>query len=221
MSEVGKRTINGAAANENLNFVRLPGRKSVKKDERTPSKGNNSHILPSRLRGNYDSQKESRKKSMKRKKEGNHSMGDHFQKHPMIINQIQDSVNHSRLSESKWMDMLTPKSGRREGKTLKTAKSHHSKVISETRGTSDNEWLSTKVDKNTNYLQCKIAYDFNLDDYFSNSDNTAKRTPEYQVKYELQKQRAYIHKLTNGSLLNKNLAAEFNAVGRWHSVMDL
>lgn len=30
LSEVGKRTINGAGANDNLNFIRLPGRKSTK-----------------------------------------------------------------------------------------------------------------------------------------------------------------------------------------------
>lgn len=30
LSEIGKRTINGIAGGENLNFVKLPGRKSIK-----------------------------------------------------------------------------------------------------------------------------------------------------------------------------------------------
>jgi hypothetical protein len=59
LSEVGKRTINNSA-NDNLNFVKLPGRKSVKKEERTPTRAGNSYILPSRLRGNFGG-RESRK----------------------------------------------------------------------------------------------------------------------------------------------------------------
>ena len=148
----------------------------LNKDDRSPQRATNSHILPSRLRGNYDNQKESRRRSNRKKngKIANHSLGEHLQNHPMIINQIQDSVNHSRLSESKCVDILTPKSGLREGKALKTAKSHHSKVISDTRGTSDNDTSSTKVEKTSNYLQCKIAYNFNLDDYFNHSENKVR-----------------------------------------------
>lgn len=147
LSEVGKHTITGEG--NKLNFVRLPGRKSVKKNERTPTRKTNSRILPSRLRSNLESQ--SGKKTSKKQE---FSRSEQVSDHPMIINQMQDL---SRLTDLKSEEILTPKTGVRQGKCLKP-------------DVSDNGSLSTKVEKNNSYLKRKIAYEFNFKDYFMNSD---------------------------------------------------
>lgn len=91
LSEMGKRTINGVAANENLNFIKIPGRKSVKKDERTPTRVGNTYILPSRLRGNSNVYKDVRKKSLKKGTDMSRSFLDSSTDHPMIINQMKEN----------------------------------------------------------------------------------------------------------------------------------
>ena len=163
LSEVGKRTINGAAGNENLNFVKLPGRKSVKKDEKTPTKIGNSYILPSRLRGNSNVYKDVRKKSMNKEsmQHINNTFIDHshHHNHPMIINQMNEGSNLSRLSDNNHINVLTPKTGVREMKVLKTAKSQKSQTNTNTKVTSENESFSTQIEKTSSSIKKQVAHD--------------------------------------------------------------
>lgn len=172
LSEGTKRTICNTTGYDNPNFVKLPGRKSVKKEERTPTKVTTTNILPFKIRGN-ESVKEDRQKHFKKKysKEVNSVLGDRFQEHPMIINQMNNPKTASRLSENPGIQVLTPRSTIRDQKSLKTTKSYNSNTAADSnKVVSDLEISSLKVDKNKSYLKRKIAYEFNIKDYFTKSD---------------------------------------------------
>jgi hypothetical protein len=132
LSESKKRTISNNGY-DNPNFVKLPGRKSVKKEERTPTKIATNNILPFKIRGN-ESVKEDRQKYFKKySKEVTPVLGDRFQEHPMIINQMNNPKTFSRLSEDPSIQVLTPKSTIREQKALKTTKSYNSNTAADSK----------------------------------------------------------------------------------------
>ena len=99
LSEVGKRNMTGINTNENLNFFRQGGRKSVCKEEKTPSRSSKSHAIPSRLRTKSEKQPENKIKLGFSKRSNEAYI--RTEEHPMIINRMQESTNFSRLSEKR------------------------------------------------------------------------------------------------------------------------
>lgn len=88
----------------------------------------------------------------------------------MIINQMQDPSSVSRIGENKYMDVLTPKSGIRELRGLKTDKSAKSQCESNPRGISTNDSSNLNVNKNNSFLKSKVAYEFNSKEFFVHSE---------------------------------------------------
>ena len=87
----------GISTNDNLNFLRQGGRKSVCKEEKTPSRTNKSHVIPSRLRTKSEKQSDTKIKLGFSKRSNDVYI--RTEEHPMIINRMQESSNLSRLSD--------------------------------------------------------------------------------------------------------------------------
>lgn len=106
----------------------------------------------------------------KNAKDTNYSMINNTHDHPMIINQMQDPSSVSKIGESKLMDVLTPKSGVREFRGLKTDQSAKSQCESNPRGISTNDSSNLNINKNNSFLKSKVAYDFNPKEFFVHSE---------------------------------------------------
>jgi hypothetical protein len=133
LSEVTKRTISNNGC-DNLNFVKYHGRKSIKKDERTPSRTGAINILPFKIKGN-ESVKEDRPKFFNKKysKEITSGLADRFHEHPMIINQMSNPRTISRLSESNPVTVPIPVSPIRDVKLLRAAESFTSHTAADSK----------------------------------------------------------------------------------------
>jgi len=154
-----------------LAYPKQQGRNSINKNHRNYHKERSSNILPFNIRGNYDYKREETDESRRKKskKDSNSWAGKKLQDHPMIINQMHDPKTFSRLGESYWADILTPKSAIREIKPLKTTKSYNSNTKSTVNKMGELEISMVKPDQSNHYLK-KIAYELNLKDDGTNSE---------------------------------------------------
>lgn len=119
----------GICTNDNLNFWRQNGRKSVWKEEKTPSRASKSHVIPSRLRNKSEKQSDTKIKLGFSK-----NLNDVYirtEEHPMIINRMQDSANMSRLSEkrSNTANVASPANGSKDGDRMSFENSYNPSVL--------------------------------------------------------------------------------------------
>ena len=129
LSEVGKRNITGISTSDNLNFFRQGGRKSVCKEEKTPSRASKSHIIPSRLRTKSEKAPDNKIKLGFSKRSNETYI--RTEEHPMIINRMQESTNFSRLSDKRTgtASVATPVNANKDGRRMGFENSYNPSIL--------------------------------------------------------------------------------------------